>query len=309
MEDDTKITLKTLTPIWTGGVNGTSDRLHLTGIIGGLRWWFEVMVRGVEGKACDPSHHTCLYNDQVSDNDLCDVCQVFGATGWARRFRMIVDDGTRPDRRYNRNPTASRSYTNQLGQTMPPPRWPLKDAPLHGHIGIRMVEIDDQFQVELIGGLLQFIADWASIGAKPQMGLGIITISPHQEAQHLIDYLSNIATTQPVQGKTLPSLQNMFFAGISADNLSINEIFNLKYDLRRRFANNQKLRHFVMGTVKGKSQGAKVMMAYPDDNNSMLRVWGWIPEEVSTCGMDREQVLGKIHDHLEHTYGKNNPTY
>lgn len=41
------ITLKTLTPLWTGGADGRSDRLHTTGIIGSLRWWYEGIVRGL----------------------------------------------------------------------------------------------------------------------------------------------------------------------------------------------------------------------------------------------------------------------
>ena len=36
------IKIKTLTPLWTGGVDTTTDRLHETGIIGSLRWWYEV---------------------------------------------------------------------------------------------------------------------------------------------------------------------------------------------------------------------------------------------------------------------------
>ena len=35
--ESTEITLKTLTPLWTGGVDCRSDRLHETGIIGSLR--------------------------------------------------------------------------------------------------------------------------------------------------------------------------------------------------------------------------------------------------------------------------------
>jgi CRISPR-associated protein Cmr1 len=40
------ITLKTLTPLWTGGADGKVDRIHETGIIGSLRWWYEAIVRG-----------------------------------------------------------------------------------------------------------------------------------------------------------------------------------------------------------------------------------------------------------------------
>ncbi len=39
------VKIKTLTPIWTGGVDGTMDRIHETGILGSLRWWYEAIVR------------------------------------------------------------------------------------------------------------------------------------------------------------------------------------------------------------------------------------------------------------------------
>jgi hypothetical protein len=38
-------TLKALTPIWTGGVDRKSDRQVPTGLLGSIRWWFEVFVR------------------------------------------------------------------------------------------------------------------------------------------------------------------------------------------------------------------------------------------------------------------------
>lgn len=59
-----KIKLKTLTPLWTGGVDGRCDRVHETGIIGSLRWWYEAIVRGPEGWACDPTDNGCIYERQ-----------------------------------------------------------------------------------------------------------------------------------------------------------------------------------------------------------------------------------------------------
>jgi len=80
-----KITLQTLTPLWTGGVDQTCDRLHETGLIGSLRWWYEVLVRGLGGYACDPTGE-----DRCPDKDgnRCVVCELFGCTGWARKFRL-----------------------------------------------------------------------------------------------------------------------------------------------------------------------------------------------------------------------------
>ncbi len=83
------ITLKTLTPLWTGGADGRSDRLHTTGIIGSLRWWYEAIVRGLGGRACDPtSDERC----PGADGQRCTVCELFGCTGWARKFRFRVLD-------------------------------------------------------------------------------------------------------------------------------------------------------------------------------------------------------------------------
>ncbi len=33
------IRLRTRTPLWTGGLDGTMDRIHETGLLGSLRWW------------------------------------------------------------------------------------------------------------------------------------------------------------------------------------------------------------------------------------------------------------------------------
>ncbi len=50
-----KFKIKTLTPIWTGNVYGDSTELRETSILGSLRWWFEAIVRGFGGYACNPT--------------------------------------------------------------------------------------------------------------------------------------------------------------------------------------------------------------------------------------------------------------
>ncbi len=297
-----EVTLKTCTPIWTGGVNGECNRLHITGIMGSLRWWYEVIVRGLGGWTCDPSKHSCQYDPNKPHAGLCDVCRVFGATGWSRRFRLIINDETqlRPNLSYNSVTTASRSYVNRSGKTIIP-KWYLNSPPLTGHAAIQIIATDKQFPVEVIGDLFQFLADWASIGAKPQMGLGAITVAPPQKAQHLTTYLVDHLT--PVsQADASPALSDMFFVGMNAESFPPNETFNLKYDLRRLFHSNQDLRHFVMGTVDNERQGTKIMMTNPYNNNTPLIVWGWIPEAVSEFGTSREQVVKLIHSHLTAHY-------
>ena len=48
--------LKTLTPLWTGGVEASlMNRIHETGIIGSLRWWYEAILRGMGNDVCNPT--------------------------------------------------------------------------------------------------------------------------------------------------------------------------------------------------------------------------------------------------------------
>ncbi len=88
--------LKALTPIFTGDASRRGERTILTGIMGSLRWWFEVLVRGLGGKACDPtaSEIRCpAPNKQPHEpGHHCVVCELFGCTGWARKFRLMVVD-------------------------------------------------------------------------------------------------------------------------------------------------------------------------------------------------------------------------
>ena len=93
-----KIHLKTLTPLWTGGMDRSCDRLRETGLIGSLRWWYEALVRGLGGYACDPTTEgRCEYDPKKPtppEKQLCAACYLFGCTGWARKFRLRVLDAS-----------------------------------------------------------------------------------------------------------------------------------------------------------------------------------------------------------------------
>ncbi|HOQ38379.1 MAG TPA: type III-B CRISPR module RAMP protein Cmr1 [Acetivibrio sp.] len=79
------VQIKPLTPLWTGDANKECRTLRETGIIGSLRWWYEALIRGLGGSACDPTNSKC------NGKDHCDACELFGCTGWARKFRLEVE--------------------------------------------------------------------------------------------------------------------------------------------------------------------------------------------------------------------------
>ncbi len=182
-----KIEVKTLTPVWTGGVNGQTDRIHETGILGSLRWWYEAIVRGLGGEACDPSQGKCSFDadkyaksratnerERLRDAGLCDVCQVFGATGWRRRFRLaVVGDDTEPiwtpaDRMLNIRPP-----DRNRGWFLPP-----------GRMGRFVLDLDgDGETLSLLAALFLFLEKWGNIGARPQLGYGLFTLENREQVQ------------------------------------------------------------------------------------------------------------------------------
>ncbi|MDI6736743.1 MAG: type III-B CRISPR module RAMP protein Cmr1 [bacterium] len=97
-----KIKIKTLTPIWTGGVD-RNDKLRLTGIKGSIRWWYEVLIRGLDYYACDPiADDNCKLDPKKIDRNLsllpqiksmiCPVCYLFGCTGWSGKFNLRIKE-------------------------------------------------------------------------------------------------------------------------------------------------------------------------------------------------------------------------
>lgn len=315
-----KITMRTLTPLWTGGVDaGKVDRLHETGVLGGLRWWMEVLVRGLGGQVNDPTqkersgfdHKT--YNEsravderaRLRDAGLCDVSQVFGATGWRRRFRLDIQDKTIPDQTITSQIQAQRSYADRNGKTHTP-TWRFPDKPRAGQFDIRIRRMSQDFRPETMGGLIQFVADWAALGARAQMGFGVVEpVNGRVETRTLYDWLIASAGSQVYP--SLPSLQNIFLAKIKSKEMghpfADQTSFNLKYDLRRLFAGDQQLRHFIMGTIKDGRMASKVKISRPY-GDGVIRVWGWIPEELGayTGRWDRNTIVDDINRHLKTNY-------
>lgn len=134
--------LRALTDLWTGDLNGKSDRLITTGLLGSIRWWFEVLVRGLNGNACDPTDTKT--DTKCEDRNHCVVCELFGCTGWARKFRFEVLDensGTKTDQ-IKQNQTFSFCFTPL--RPIRVEEWTLLDATLrliveYGAIGGKTV--------------------------------------------------------------------------------------------------------------------------------------------------------------------------
>ncbi len=178
--------LRTLTPLWTGGASGTSDRLHATGIIGSLRWWYEAIVRGLGGRACDPTEHACSFDaekyeraaglpsrERLHAAGLCDACQLFGATGWRRRFGLDATWG-RGAAAWGGDQTINlRPHNRSRGWYLQP-----------GWMGeLTLTLIGEEHALRQIAALLLFLEQWGGLGAKQQFGYGGFILAPRERAK------------------------------------------------------------------------------------------------------------------------------
>ncbi|MBU0491723.1 MAG: type III-B CRISPR module RAMP protein Cmr1 [Chloroflexi bacterium] len=297
MPEPIRIQLRTLTPLWTGGVEtGKMDRIHETGLIGSLRWWYEALVRGMRGEACDPTEHACSYDAGKPNHGLCSACHLFGATGWSRRFRLVVQDTTQPDGDSgSRQPTGKRF---KRGATNERPSWYFTQG-RGGTITVSLIPLATDFDPQVVVGLFKLIEQHAGLAAKTQLGYGWIRLvqpPPFDEAG-FVQAVQTAAAAKLNSSEGLPALSEMFFAQIGTSDPALTAMLNLKYDVRAAFRSafggDQTLRHFVCGAVRGNQrQAAKVFFSQVVDDT--MRVWGWIPNALPISGITRDQVVDQI---------------
>lgn len=211
------IELKTLTPLWTGGVEtGKMDRIHEAGILGSLRWWYEAIVRGLGGEVCIPtSEGTTADRCPRRDDSYCDVCQLFGATGHARRFRLRLEDG-KPlfvgDETQIPLPSGRVHSFQRQGQTQyRAGGWYLQGQAQTGDsLELHLTPLGAS-SVDLLLVPLALISRHASLGAKVSNGYGVVSLTrtgnPITVDTALLDRL-------PSGGRAsggLPDLRDFFF--------------------------------------------------------------------------------------------------
>lgn len=181
-----------------------------------------------------------------------------------------------------------------------------------------MVPLTDdpkEFNALLIEGLLRLIEKYGALGAKPQLGSGLIRITGTHRfvVSGFVGLIKAQLKATPVPDIDKPSLVNMFFTEIDPklDNRGSRPeqtICNLKYDLRKAFRTNlpglsegeqTTLRHWVCGKEKPDKEpkASKIAIAHIN-NGSKLRVWGWIPQP-PISRTTRDQVMDVIVDGLK----------
>lgn len=207
-----QVEIRTLTPLWTGGIEtNRMDRIHETGIMGSLRWWYEVILRGLGARVCNPtgpSEGRCNFD---VEHPVCKSCQLFGATGWGRRFRMTLNGGE-----YLFPPAEPRinvrAPNGRRGWYFGAPLISSVRNPILGQIiPLRGPSVADDLAI-----VTSVISRWGGLGAKTQHGWGVVqTQLRTEDGEPLpldLDAFLHRFPGDSTHDTGLPSLSNVFFA-------------------------------------------------------------------------------------------------
>ena len=245
------VTLRLTTPLWTADASKQTRRAVGTGIIGSLRWWYEAIVRGLGGWACDPTDADARCpprNAKVTPENvstvLCPACQLFGATGWAKTFTLFTTECTPPklirSTKRDRNGHTRLEYPSdaypptgkgkvhttggRLNRWGKPSAWYF-DPGCYGTLALTLFprRPGDTETLPLLLGLLEFIRRNAALGAKTGLGYGLFDWktppSTLPTADAWVEMLADRASTgRRGPSRRWPDLREMFFAQVSLRN-------------------------------------------------------------------------------------------
>lgn len=316
--------IRTLTPLWTGNIDRKCEKIKETGIIGSLRWWYEALVRGLDRYACDPTNSNC------KDLAHCNACNVFGCTGWKRRFRLKIIPRkicyapfviTRP---------AGAKKQTFLGHC--------DNGGVLGEFDIDLMILDkicEKYE-DIFKCLIKLSVEWG-MGARTQTGFGILFVE--NELNWNVEELpSSKEESRKNYCLPLPRIDQFFFYIIPIKESMVDQImcnvgnglYKTMSDLRNKtplgwtnknyipsapwvrrairglFSYNDDLRHYLMGFIssnkkplyvsshKVEKTGSKIYVSHiynRPERRYEMKVWGWIPDILP---VDRRDHVKKI---------------
>jgi CRISPR-associated protein Cmr1 len=184
---------------------------------------------------------------------------------------------------------------NQYGEEVTePPTWYFKSEGLWGSLGLRIVPAERIDVSPLLIGLLHFISQWGALGAKSQVGFGVVQLETVADPLPLYTYLALVENSVPPDHYgAWPNLSQMFFAQFTPGRTDRVALAELKTELRALFRPDDGVRHTLLGTITGSRRASLVKVSAPYGDPAQMRVWGWVPDAAWRVNAVRE-----IHTHL-----------
>lgn len=248
MNNSVTISFDTLTPLWTGNADQKADTLRETGLLGSLRWWYEIFVRSQGYQVCDPSaeEKICHFNAEAYQQakaqgkpekdaircglkDVCPVCYLFGATGWARLFQLRASGNETEKLYFCTSCKSNQSWLKTIFESSLNKPIPFgKGFELH----IIPRGYDDAYAIGQVRLAMWLAATYGGLGARLQHGFGQIRLAEsffdQWQVEHAITQFYNF-TQSFSSPKIQPhpfSLQNFFSATYRVSDTNLGSRFS-----------------------------------------------------------------------------------
>lgn len=272
--DSVVLTLRTLTPLYTGGVGQYGDQIHPSGLLGGIRR-FSCLLAAAVG---DATFEYAVWGTPTDARDR--HAKQIALHADASTLRKIDDlpkriNWDRPDGIKRQGWFYNVAYEGDLNLTL-----------------TRRGISDPHWQLLLLALRIQI--RHATLGAKDQFGLGVLAT----DTPPLVEPLTTLIGT-PLSG--CPGLHHAFFAQVQFDTpLPQSGSDRLEQGLRwreklrgsLRKKDWDDLRHYVFGQLNRHGNAVNVSALYLRGNDCALRIWGVLPHTTPPRFIEqRSQVM------------------
>ncbi len=193
-----QVSLNFVTPLWTADASKHANRVQVTGLLGSLRWWYEAIVRGLDGYVSNPTtderEYRCEFGSKAYQDTLRHgnakaealaaglkslgaVEYLFGATGWARLFRLQVVHVERTPLHFRTTLDINKNWLRKVFQGDPQQGDSIEALEVpYGAATLNLVlrGHDTDYVQSQLALLFRFIVEYGGLGARLQHGFGQI---------------------------------------------------------------------------------------------------------------------------------------
>ncbi|KXG09102.1 hypothetical protein AT864_02567 [Anoxybacillus sp. P3H1B] len=327
-----RISLQTLTPLWTGNAYRKITDIKTSSIWGSIRWWYENVSRMYSEKVCNPiAKEKCQLNqkdffgdliagktaDEALDNQkICSVCKLFGCTGWSGKLKLVIEemggcDSERIVVRSRTNSNHSRVLTGKMFTG---------EDRLILHFYERK-EISPQ-EKDMLRLTIRMISNFAAIGGRTAQGNGVVQVMAEDEGnlafedpQYLKANLKNFNSTKSflkfnlVFNESIDTIiKQKGFWGLNnveksawKNNWEQYGFIPIGFHIRdtiRRMERDKNLRHKLFGE---RGQGSKILVSHGyrvNEHAVQIRVWGYSEDAIKLLPNVETQIRSSLNANL-----------
>lgn len=287
-------------------------------------------MRALGGSACDPTaKDKCEY--KVKKSSICNACQLFGCTGWARKFRIEWDGLESTPVFLVTSSKINQGWLKRIFEK--------QHNALFGQASLK-ITADDKDNEDVLLATLSIIAKYGGLGAKTQHGFGqflIENLDTKRAENGLVTIRRYIR--EKTESSPKPSLSDFFISKFKIDEDSVivdyylkkpftigtsfsgygkyipcsfdirykGEIQGRSFGLRNHFRDKYgtKVSERIFGFGKGESrQGSKLFVSHLYKENDFdkfyyFKVWGFISPKLSLTPNSSIDLRKEITDHIQ----------